>query len=738
MIKRLGKTKKSKQGAILVVVVLILALAMIFIASALMLTQATRNRLYGNAMSSQARLTVTAASEVFWEAVEMQEITDTQLENLLKESPKGGNPDNSHTDDQKIRMVMADMPGMSADDDTNCTLLDLYYPDYPDKDTVYADFKTTIGDQVENIRLILGVSEGHTSNGGRFKNQIDIGSGTTSTQLRYTHGVGMVNPDLETPTDNTILVRGSSSDTTSNAVFYSDMVFASGGQAVFGASSNVYHGDMIFLEGSGFNTDVVPHIYGDMYFIGDDTNEGGFEVHDLDGWSQDANQKGQIQSTNFVFSGRLATNYNDGIEGTDGQRVVKLLLEHADSNCYFLNCDGDLITATNHDRRGDYTISNAADTLPTDLSDRLDIYKKYKYNSTDPFPVDIMTDVFCEINPDGLTKKITAGTELDRDEYEIKYDEDEGRDIATFYAKGSILDHDIDAVKNPLTIKYPDYKKDADNNVPADYQISFDYNTPGNIYSKCSGGYWDCPPGYYYFTPGQTTSDNDNGDPNVICINGEKGGEYRFYFSAGTYIINKLVFAVYNVKDTPAPVVFILEPGANLVFSMNANSESVDALCSVGFVSVKRGATSASQIAKTVRDTHRNALEDAGGECKIWSTDFKTTGNEQITYSKYYDGIKKPCIYVYGTGNNSFKVGGGSTFEAYIGLYGNSSFEKCDYMSNMVYIYGRIEANTFKGGNNPTGGFCMPYCPSPNTSSGEDEFTEAKTKYHVANVAYYY
>ena len=46
MIKRLNKSKKNKQGAILVIVVLILALAMIFIASAMMLTQATRRRVF--------------------------------------------------------------------------------------------------------------------------------------------------------------------------------------------------------------------------------------------------------------------------------------------------------------------------------------------------------------------------------------------------------------------------------------------------------------------------------------------------------------------------------------------------------------------------------------------------------------------------------------------------------------------------------------------------------------------
>ena len=97
MIKRLGKAKKSKQGAILVIVVLILALAMIFIASAMMLTQATRRRLYSRTMSSQARLTVTSASEVFLEALKTQEISDAQIDALLaKKSTR------ATSNDQKI------------------------------------------------------------------------------------------------------------------------------------------------------------------------------------------------------------------------------------------------------------------------------------------------------------------------------------------------------------------------------------------------------------------------------------------------------------------------------------------------------------------------------------------------------------------------------------------------------------------------------------------------------------
>ena len=186
MIKRLVKKKDSKQGAILVIVVLILALAMIFITAAMMLTQATRGRLYGNTMQSQARLTVTSASEVFLEALITQEITDDQIDKMLADSPS------RHDDDaDKIKMIVDGVPGMSTDPE-NCTYLDLYYPDTDDKDIVYADFSTIIGDQRENVRIVLSVNHSDPHPSGRFKNQIDIASSVSTSQLRFDYGEGMV------------------------------------------------------------------------------------------------------------------------------------------------------------------------------------------------------------------------------------------------------------------------------------------------------------------------------------------------------------------------------------------------------------------------------------------------------------------------------------------------------------------------------------------------------------------
>ena len=148
MIKRMNKMKKGKKGSILIVVVLILALAIIFISTAMMLTQATRGRLYENTLQSQARLTVTAASEVFLEAMETQEITDVQIDGLL--AANGVGPKSN--DAQKLRMVVEGVPGMSETDDTNCTYVDVFYKD-ANKKIAVIDFKTIIGDQTESVRV---------------------------------------------------------------------------------------------------------------------------------------------------------------------------------------------------------------------------------------------------------------------------------------------------------------------------------------------------------------------------------------------------------------------------------------------------------------------------------------------------------------------------------------------------------------------------------------------------------
>ena len=97
-----------------------------------------------------------------------------------------------------------------------------------------------------------------------------------------------------------------------------------------------------------------------------------------------------------------------------------------------------------------------------------------------------------------------------------------------------------------------------------------------------------------------------------------------------------------------------------------------------------------------------------------------------------------PTMYIIGAGNNLLSVGDTMIIEAYVGLYGNSTLGHGNAMDKDVAIYGRIEADKFGAGDNPTGHFCMPYCPAPSDLDDVPAVREAKSKYKVKNEIYYY
>ncbi len=719
MIKRIGKTKQSKQGAILVIVVLILALAMIFISSAMMLTQATRARLYDNSMSSQARLTVTAASEVFLEALQTQEITDDQIDKLLVNTPA------RHTNNNdKIKMLITGVPGMSNKSD-NCTYLDLYYPDTGNKDIVNADFTTVIGDQAENIRIVLHVKHRDPSYGGRFKNQIDIGGTTAVAELRFTKGVGMVNPELTDVSDNTILLRGSATEHASSAIFYSDMIFAEGAVSEFGGG-NTYHGNMIFLDSAYMSTySSVKAMDGDFYFIGKSNNDAGMIFKQDAGWTSIANK------SRFVFSGRTAQDKSKD-KANDQNGKIKDVLTSSGRQVYFVGNSNSVVLATNGNQNQyyngtqyTYSINNlsATNSLPADLAKNLNTYKSYNYtSSSEPFPSNVVKDVFMDLNPDGKTKTIAAGTTLTQDEY--------SSDGKTLYKKNEKIDNAITVIANPITKYYPESKK-VNGAVPDNRIINM-----GNLGALDPDGdrIISLSEGYYLIKGGTTTNSNTNLKPYVLCINGAKAADYRFYFEAGsTFNLNLCVFALYNVQSDPAPVVFVMEPGAEINMSGPNYRNDDKCICATGFLSMNRSKTSANAIGSYVQ------TKSVASEAKVWSDAYKDEGNNAISYSEYYDSKAKPSIYIFGTGSNKFIVGDCCTFEAYIGLYEGSTFGARNDIDNNkpVYIYGRVEANKFDMGNT-TGGFCMPYCPAPGQANKDPNNRPAETKFEIVQIVYYY
>jgi hypothetical protein len=103
--KKLSKLVDDKSGVILVTVIFIVAMALVFITTALTIAIANRQRVYSNAKSDQARLTVTSLSQAIWQAIYSQQINDQMLYELAKGSTNHGS---------LVTFTSADLPGLGA------------------------------------------------------------------------------------------------------------------------------------------------------------------------------------------------------------------------------------------------------------------------------------------------------------------------------------------------------------------------------------------------------------------------------------------------------------------------------------------------------------------------------------------------------------------------------------------------------------------------------------------------
>lgn len=783
MIKRLGKAKKSKQGAILIFVVLILALAMIFISAAMMLTNATRSRLYESTMETQARLTVTSAVEVFLEALETQEITDDQLEGVIQTS-RGL---------KKIKMVVDGVPGMSQDNDQNCTTIDIYYPNSSNHNIVNCDFTTIIGEETECVRVVLTANKSGPNYGSRFKNQVEVGSDIGIAAMRFYHGVGMVNPAItEKPTDNTIFLRGNGTDTAGGSFFYSDVVFADDAMSNWG-SSNTFYGNIIFLDSFMYSGSSTTKYYGDIYFIGtekdaDDNplNEPGllYLGGNADNQFKPDNypNRSATDPNNFVFLNRDAQKASYDDQGTmyDSAYRIQTLLESKD--CYFVVGDSSLPTDETSNPNGiafstrgstlgeqtrrtnpgnptgeipHYTVTNLADSNTdltsvsseyVDINNHLKIYSASDYcNANKAFPT-TETEIFKDFSPEGYVKAGPGGKTLTYDTY-LK----NGQKVIA----GDLIPEGTEYIAHPLTATYPSYQK-VNGSIPSTSVITL--SDTGLADKDDDDGLADgiicLNPGFYYLKAGSGLVYGKGSKPYVIAINGLQASSYRFYFEGGTedspnvFELGHLVFAVYNTSKakTAAPVVFILEPHADVRFS-ESQFHGDNKICSAGFVSVQHikpfngtevglyDNTSATAIGGYIRDTA------IGEELTDWGAGWQGRNGDTITYPHAYDGVAQPCIYVFGTEDDSIRTGDNVMLEAYIGLYGSkSTFWFAADANYPIYLYGRIEAQNYgkNSYNGAPGDMTMPYCPQP---GGNDDGTKktgyARSIYSVADLQYY-
>ena len=275
MMRKFNKKKAAKRGAILVTVVFVLAFATIFIAAAMMLTQATRKRVYTEAENNQARLTVTSVAESWLHALQKCEISDSAILALCKAGAGGkGTPIRV-----KASATADTIPGLETENTSSTTsYTTVTFSRSPNvtgatKDEQYtyvADFSTHIDGQVEHVRAYLTYTPPTNTNGGKpFSTQIDVNGEFTDNNLRL---VG----DGKTPTDdknldNIFLVRQGADSSNSSFSSHSTLVYCDG--AVSFQDEQIYSPDIVFLTGAklGNSNNYVSKNGGgvNLFFFGD-------------------------------------------------------------------------------------------------------------------------------------------------------------------------------------------------------------------------------------------------------------------------------------------------------------------------------------------------------------------------------------------------------------------------------------------------------------------------------------
>ena len=320
---RKSKVNGSKQGIILVMVLLIVAMAMIFISAALLLTNSTRSRLYSNATESQARLTVTSASEALYQAIEMQEISDATIDSLS-------------AGDATLTLTVDDnsVAGMTKDA-KNCTKVHFYqktkveYDEAEGKNVtnkyVYMDFTTTIGESTENVRMILKAPK-PPKKVNLFSKVMDLAGGSGDQNLaQFNIGEGGAGKD-----DNVVVVRGSGEKykiDRANQNIYSTHIFVGETPETsidVWLRDSTYYGDLVFYgDYATLHWDLQPKIKGNVYFLGKSSGSDKNAFTGVDGTTRAFGEK----SASWVFVNRVANGDTDRVENMLKDKTCVLLLD---------------------------------------------------------------------------------------------------------------------------------------------------------------------------------------------------------------------------------------------------------------------------------------------------------------------------------------------------------------------------------------------------------------------------
>lgn len=247
MLKRFTKSgkKQNKSGVILVTILFILMVAFVLIGSALIMTAKSRSRLYTFAEGGQARLTCTAAAELFENALQEQQITDAQFLQLCG---------NGSTPGATIYFTDTQIPGMGG---TETGSPDNYTKAVFGKNgsKLTVAFTTVIGTETENILLTYEKNPGNTQS-SPFAFQVELGEGGELDKVKIGHDLSSGGRYMAE--DNLIVSRGNGMVDQDHSYFYSTFVTT---KPMRSASGTEYYGDLIYA-GANAGVDTTPHSNG--------------------------------------------------------------------------------------------------------------------------------------------------------------------------------------------------------------------------------------------------------------------------------------------------------------------------------------------------------------------------------------------------------------------------------------------------------------------------------------------
>lgn len=281
--KTLSKKSRSRSGSLLLLVVIILAVSLILITSALSLTLSARSRYYGNALSSQAKLTATSVAKTIGSAVLAGDITDAELQGLADANGKVGSVvpitvAASATKDADGSTSTAIAPGLKGVAGTSYTTATIsYYPNSTAmtyirvKATTYLDTGTSTDQAVDSVSVFF--KKVVTADADAFSTMCTVGGGAASNVARIFVGDTTGYPASLTPSSNYAVFQSPIVMTSSDSYMYSDVVFTD--QATFDACPKFF-GNLIFSGDTASISTDSKNIYaenskgaGNMLVLGD-------------------------------------------------------------------------------------------------------------------------------------------------------------------------------------------------------------------------------------------------------------------------------------------------------------------------------------------------------------------------------------------------------------------------------------------------------------------------------------